>query len=73
MVLIDNYLQDDGDYGVENDMQILKHQNLTRMLTFLSCDASLSAKNFIIDKDAEMKISIEICTKSASSNKIKLF
>ena len=46
MVLIDNYLNCDGD--VENDMQKLKHQNLTRMITFLLFNESLSTKKLLL-------------------------
>ena len=44
MVPIDNYLN--GDRANENDMQMLKDHNFMRIITFLVCNASLSAKNF---------------------------
>ena len=54
-------------------LKILKHQNLRRMITFLLCNASLSTKNFIIDKDGEMKCQLALHQKRQWRQKTNCF
>ena len=54
MVLIDNYFKWWWWLWCCKWHANVKHQNLARMITFLFCNASLSTKTFIIDKDAKM-------------------
>ena len=54
-------------------LKILKHHNLRRMITFLLCNASLSTKNFIIDKDGEMKCQLAFAPKAPVATKTNCF